>query len=131
PVEVTLVRYGQYLLEERKLAATTARLYVYLVRPFVSARLSPDGLTADWATLRAADMIEFVVARTPQQSRGTAKLAVTALRSLLGFLHVQGHIAGSLTGAVPSVARWRLAGLPKGLSPRELRALFAFCDRRT
>ena len=131
PVEVTLERYGQYLLEERRLAATTARLYVYLVRPFVSAMLSPNGLTADWATLRAADVIEFVVARTPQQSRGTAKLTVTALRSLLGFLHVQGHIAGSLTSAVPSVASWRLAGLPKGLSPRELRVLFASCDRRT
>src|SRR5262249_11654740 len=123
PVEVMLERYGQYLVQERRLAATTARLYVYWVRPFVSATLSPDGLTPDWATLRAADVIDFVVARTPQQSRGTAKLTVTALRSLLGFLHVEGHIAGSLTGAVPSVASWRLAGLPKGLSLRELRAL--------
>jgi site-specific recombinase XerD len=131
PVEATLERYGQYLLHERRLAATTARLYVYLVRPFVSATLSPDGLTPDWATLRATDVIDFVVARTPQQSRGTAKLTVTALRSLLGFLHVEGHIARSLTGAVPTVARWRLAGLPKGLSLRELRALFASCDRRT
>jgi site-specific recombinase XerD len=131
PVEGTLERYCQYLLHERRLAATTARLYVYLVRPFVSARLSPDGLTLDWATLRAADVIDFVVARTPQQSRGTAKLTVTALRSLLSVLHVEGHVAGSLTGAVPSVASWRLAGLPKGLSPRELRALFVSCDRRT
>jgi site-specific recombinase XerD len=131
PVEVTLDRYGQYLLQERRLAATTARLYVYLVRQFVSDTLSPNGLTRDWATLRAADVIDFVVARTPQQSRGTAKLTVTALRSLLSFLHVEGHIAESLTGAVPSVASWRLAGLPKGLSSRELRALFASCDRRT
>jgi hypothetical protein len=42
PVESTLEHYCQYLLHERRLAATTARLYVYLVRPFVSARLSPD-----------------------------------------------------------------------------------------
>jgi hypothetical protein len=41
-VESTLEHYCQYLLHERRLAATTARLYVYLVRPFVSARLSPD-----------------------------------------------------------------------------------------
>jgi integrase/recombinase XerD len=131
PVEVTLERYRQYLLQERRLAATTARLYVYLVRPFVSATVSPDSLTPDWTTLRAADVIDFVVARTPQRSRGTAKLTVTALRSLLNFLHVEGHITGSLTGAVPSVASWRLAGLPKGLNPREIRALFASCDRRT
>jgi site-specific recombinase XerD len=130
-VAATLERYRQYLLHERRLATTTARLYVYRVRPFVSATLSPNGLTQDWATLRAADVIDFVVARTPQQSRGTAKLTVTALRSLLGFLHVEGHIAESLTGGVPSVARWRLAGLPQGLSPRDLRALLASCDRRT
>jgi site-specific recombinase XerD len=72
-----------------------------------------------------------LLTRTPQQSRGTAKLTVTALRSLLNFLHLEGDIAGSLADAVPSVASWRLAGLPKGLSPRELRALVASCDRRT
>jgi integrase/recombinase XerD len=46
PVAVTLERYRQYLRQERGLEATTARLYVHLVRPFVSARLSPDGLTS-------------------------------------------------------------------------------------
>jgi site-specific recombinase XerD len=130
PLERTLDRYREYLTRERGLVATTARLYLYLVRPFVSTRLAPDGLTIDWATLRAADVIDFVVARTPQQQRGVAKLTVTALRSFLGFLHVDGRIGRSLTGAVPSVAGWRLAGLPKGLTPSAVRALIASCDRR-
>jgi site-specific recombinase XerD len=52
------------------------------------------------------------------------------LRSFLSFLHVDGHIARSLTAAVPSVAGWRLAGLPKGLTPKDIQALFASCDRR-
>ena len=130
PVDVTLERYRQYLVHERGLEATTARLYVYLLRPFVSARMSPDGRSVDWPTLCAADVIDFVRVRTPQQSRGTAKLTVTALRSLLGFLHVDGQITRSLTGAVPSVAGWRLAGLPKGLAPKDVQALLASCDRR-
>jgi site-specific recombinase XerD len=130
PVEVMLDRYRQYLRRERGLVASTAGLYVYLVRPFVSGRLSLDGLTIEWGSLRAADVIGFVVARTPQQSRGAAKLTVTALRSLLGFLHLDGQIAHPLTGAVPSVAEWRLAALPKGLTPREIQALVASCDRR-
>src|SRR3954466_15911565 len=46
---------------------------------------------------------------------GASDLHVTALRSLLGFLHVDGVIAQSLAAAVPSVACRRLAGLPKGL----------------
>jgi integrase/recombinase XerD len=130
PVEETLECYRQYLTRERGLEATTARLYVHLVRPFVSTRTSPDGLTLDWASLRAADVIGFVVARTPHQSRGAAKLTVTALRSLLGFLHVDGRMTGSFTAAVPSVAGWRLAGLPKGLTPGDVQALLASCDRR-
>jgi integrase/recombinase XerD len=130
PVEEVLECYRQYLRRERGLEATTARLYVHLVRPFVSTRRSPDGLALDWASLRAADVIDFVVARTPQQSCGTAKLTVTAVRSLLGFLHVDGRITASLTGAVPSVAGWRLAGLPKGLTARSVQALLASCDRR-
>jgi integrase/recombinase XerD len=130
PVEKTLEWYRQYLTRERGLEATTARLYAHLVRPFVSTRISPDGLTLDWVSLRAADVIGFVVARTPQQSRGAAKLTVTALRSLLGVLHVDGRTTSSFTGAVPSVAGWRLAGLPKGLTPGDVQALLASCDRR-
>jgi site-specific recombinase XerD len=129
-VESTLERYREYLTRERGLVATTARLYLYLVRPFVSTRVAPDSFTLDWGALRAADVIGFVVARTPQQSRGVAKLMATALRSFLGFLHVDGRIAHSLTGAVPCVAGWRLAGLPKGLTPSAVRALVASCDRR-
>lgn len=131
PVDVAIARYREYLTKERGLTCATVRGYVDAVRPFLRARVSPDGLTLDWDSLRAADVSTFVVARTPTQSRGTATLTVTALRSLLGFLHVDGMIARPLAAAVPSVARWRLAGLPKGLDPAEIQALVGSCDRRT
>jgi integrase/recombinase XerD len=131
PVDVAIERYRQYLTKERGLQGVTARGYVDAIRPFLRGRVSPDGLTLDWDSLRAADVSAFVIARTPNQSRGAAKLTVTALRSLLGFLHVDGMIARPLTAAVPSVAGWRLAGLPKGLEPAEVQALFGSCDRRT
>jgi site-specific recombinase XerD len=131
PIEAVLARYRQYLLQERGLGQATARGYVDAVRPFVRERVHPDGLTLPWASLDAADVMAFVVRHTPNQSRGTAKLTVTALRSLLGFLHVEGLITRSLTAAVPSVAGWRLAGLPKALQPAQIHALLASCDRRT
>jgi len=73
----------------------------------------------------------FVLAECPRRSRGSAKLLVTALRSLLGFLHVDGVLAESLIRSVPSVAGWRLAGLPRGLEAGQARRLLAGCDRRT
>jgi integrase/recombinase XerD len=56
---------------------------------------------------------------------------VTALRSLLGYLHVEGLSARPLAHVVPSVAYWRLAGLPRGLDADQVRELLASCDRET
>ncbi len=131
PVDVLIEHYRQYLLSERGLSRATSRGYIDAIRPFVRTRVSPDGLALDWASVDAAAITAFVVSHTPNQSRGAAKLTVTALRALLRFLHVEGRITRPLTAAVPSVAGWRLAGLPKGLALAQVKALFASCDRRT
>src|ERR1017187_2593583 len=66
-----------------------------------------------------------------RRSRKSAKLLVSALRSLLGFWHVHGLIGRPLAGVVPSVAGWRLAGLPRALEADQVRALLDSCDRLT
>jgi integrase/recombinase XerD len=130
-VELMLERYRHYLTVERGLGGASACNYVNAVRPFLHGRLSSDGRDLDLKQLKQADVIAFVVARCPHQSRGAAAQTVTALRSLLGFLHVEGTIERGLSMAVPKVAAWRLAGLPKGLDPAQVRSLLASCDRRT
>lgn len=131
PVEVALARYRRYLLVERGLNAVTARVYVGAARPFLTGRVLPDGLGLDLGNLGAADVTAFVVARCPAQPRGAAKQTVTALRSLLVWLHVEGEIGRPLAAAVPAVAGWRLAGLPSGLEPGEVQGLLSACDRAT
>jgi len=131
PIESVLTRYRHYLIHERGLGGATARGYLDAVRPFVRRRITEDGLAVEWASVSAADVTAFVVDHTPHQSRGTAKLTVTALRSFLTFLHIDGLLTQSLTAAVPSVAGWRLAGIPKALQPAQVHALLASCDRRT
>lgn len=131
PVEEVLERYRNYLTVERGLGQATTRGYVDAVRPFLQGRVLPDGPALDLGHLAAADVIAFVVARCPHQSRGAAKLTVTALRSLLGFLHVDGAIGRSLASAVPSVVGRRLVGLPKGLEPDQVQRLLASRDSST
>jgi len=131
PIEVMLDRFQHYLTVERALVHTTAQLYLYMVRPFLRDHLSADGLSLDMNNLSAADVVAFTVTRCPQQSRGAAKLTVTALRSFLGFLHLDGLIRGSLVFAVPSAAGRRLVGLPKGLNSDQVQRLFASCDGST
>jgi integrase/recombinase XerD len=129
PVEEVLARFDCYLMVERGLAAGTIRGYVNAVRPFVTGRLRGDRL--DLAGLTAGDVSRFVVAVCPTRAPGPSKVIVTALRSLLGWLHVEGILAVSLSASVPSVASWRLAELPEPLGPGALRALLASCDRRS
>jgi len=124
-LDAMLDRFCRHLTVERALAAATARVYLDMVRPFLQGRLSTDGLALDVEHLTAADVLSFAVARCPRQSRGAAKLTVTALRSLLSFLHLDGIIARSLVSAVPSAAGRRLVGLPKGLDPDQVRRLLA------
>ena len=131
PVDVMLHRFWRYLTVERALAAVTARAYLDMVRPFVQGRFSADCRALNLERLTAADIISFVVSRCPRQSRGAAKLTVTALRSFLRFLHLDGVIEESLVSAVPSVAGRRLVGLPKGLAPDQVRRLLASCDDTT
>jgi site-specific recombinase XerD len=102
PTEELLARYRRYLLEARALADTTARGYADMVRPFV-ARRAVDG-QLDWASLRPADVTAFVRSASRGLSAGSAQLLTTALRSLLGYLHVEGLIRSPLGSAVPSVA---------------------------
>lgn len=129
PTEVLLARYCKYLLDARALAATTARGYVDMVRPFVATRVVNGEL--DWVGLKPADVTGFVLSTSHGRCIGSAKLAVTALRSLLGYLHVEGVISRPLAAVVPSVAGWRLAGLPRSLEPGEVQRLLEACDRRT
>ena len=126
PEDALLARYRRYLVTERGLAAETAADYASKVRPFLAAR-DDHGL----ACLTAAEVTAFIVATCPSMRKGTAKLTVTALRSLLGWLHVAGEIPAPLAWAVPAVASWRLAALPAPLEPAQIQAMADGCDTGT
>mgnify|MGYP001202705333 CR=1 FL=1 len=130
PREALLTRYHGYLISERGVRRSTASGYVNFARPFLHKREARDG-TLQLADLTARDITEFVVAEVPGRPMGSAKLIVTALRSLLRFLLVDGVLEQSLASAVPAVAGSRLAGLPRALESGQVRKLLASCDRST
>lgn len=127
-VELLLERYRDYLLVERGLVAGTARGYVDLVRPFVVSRCEENGVP-DFAGLTSSGVLSFVLSECERRPRRQAKLMVSALRSFLRYLHVEGLISGPLAHVVPSFAFWRLSGLPRGLDADKVHELLASCDR--
>jgi len=126
PATQLLERFREYQLTERGLAASTAELNVRLAAKFLDTRLRDDGELD--LCLDAASVNAFVVSWGSCWPRSAARM-VTALRSLLRFLHVDGVLDGPLT--VPSTAGWRLTGLPKALSSGQIVTLLAACDRST
>jgi integrase/recombinase XerD len=123
--DVLLDRYRGYLAVERGLAASTVRYYLDEARGFLAGR--ERGLGG----LSAAEVSGFVAAECRRRSTGSAKILVTALRSLLRFLVVEGLVMPGLQDAVPAVAGWRGGGLPKALPDGQVAALLAACDRGT
>lgn len=122
-VDVLLDRYRGYLAGERGLAASTVRYYLDEAREFLA------GWGGCLAGLTAAGVGGFVAAEVRRRSTGSTKILVTALRSLLRFLVLEGLVMPGLQDAVPSVAGWRGGGLPKALPEGQVAALLASCDR--
>jgi integrase/recombinase XerD len=127
-VDTLVCRYAKYLAAERGLAQATIVQNVRLVRPFLAGRMRDGGLELD--RLTAGDVTAFVLAVSRQRPAAVPRTA-TALRSLLRFLHTDGLTATALAEAVPTVARWTLAGLPKALTGDQVAALLAASDRGT
>lgn len=129
PAEVLVEEYSTYLERERGLAASSIERYLGTIRLFLSERERPDGL--DLAGLTAGDVTAFVVRQCRGRSAGSAKVLVTALRSLLRFLFLQGYTSCPLAQAVPTATGWADQGLPRGLDADAVAALLASCDRHS
>ncbi len=129
PLERLLQDYADYLVYERTLTASVVWQYSDSARRFLISRFAQRPLRLH--ELSAEDIIAFVLNYSRRHSIGTNKLLVTALRSFLRYLYLQGAVDRDLSGAVPAVAGWRLAGLPKGLSDAEVHQVLRTCDRRT
>lgn len=129
-VEELLTDFGRWLSTERAVAGETVRCYRVQARKFLAHLSTPVGRSL--AGLDAAAVTSYVVGHAAAaDSVWSAKAHVTALRSLLRFLHVHGWVGGPLVGAVPAVAGWRLASLPKGLPSVQVQALLDAHDLDT
>jgi integrase/recombinase XerD len=129
PVDALVEEFRGFLGGERGLASETVRCYGTHARAFLV--WLPKPLDVALADLSAGLVTGYVVEYCRGRNTESAKAMVTALRSLLRFLHVTGRVPGSLTGAVPAVASWRLAGLPRTLSGGQVEALIEGCDTDT
>lgn len=128
-IGLVLRDYQGYLEQDRGLSAAAVSNYLPLVQGFLAARFG--GKPLRWCEITPAEIAAFVTGYARCYSVGRAKLLVTALRSFLRFLRWRHDLPTDLAAAVPSVAQWRMAGVPKSLEPAKVQRLLESCDRET
>lgn len=129
PVDDLLARYRDYLRTERALTPGAVGQYLRFAVVFLSWPPLRQG--SGLADLTAGQVTTFVMASCRQLNASQAKLMVTALRSLLRFLHVTGRLTTGLVDAVPSVPGWRKVRLPQTVAADQITAILAGCDQRS
>lgn len=79
----------------------------------------------------AGSIRDFLIRRTRQSGKASAQKLVTSLRIFLRYLATQGKCKAALDQAVPAVAGWRLATLPRCLTAAEVERMVHTCDPRS
>lgn len=121
-VERVLQEYGTFLLADRGLARKTIENYCGYVRRFLAdADVESD---VQLASVKARQIADYLRKKAPKnRTTISAKHDVTALRSFLRFARSRGYIHGDLAAAVPSVAGWSMASIPRAMPADGVHAL--------
>lgn len=128
PAEQCAEHYAAYLRQDRALATSTIVAYRGFVISFLTARFGSGDVR--FADLTAVDVVTFVQRQAPRLHPKRAHVMTTALRSLLRYARSRGDITLDLTAAVPRVALWTMASVPRAIAPAHVRAVLTHCDRQ-
>ncbi len=130
-VDRVLQEYTSYLQEDRGLATATIENYASYVRHFLADISGGDDLRL--ASMHAGQIADYIRRNAPQdRTFASAKHIVTALRSFFSFARYRDYIRTDLAAAVPSVAGWSMASIPRAMPADCVRVLLeASKTRRT
>lgn len=121
--------FAAYLSNERGLAASTVGSHKLLSHRFLR-EVCPDGADG-FAALTPQIVIGYVERHALDGSADSGKAMCGVVRAFLRYLHLKGFISTALADCVPSIRRWRLAGLPTFLPPEKVQQVLDACDRTT
>ena len=125
-----LAQYLDFLRDQQGVSQATIvirRLAVRRFLRFIGRRVTPSQLRQ----LGAKRIHDYIIRHSSGLTRASRKHLTSSLRSFLRFAHVRGYLPHDLVDAVPVLATWRLAHLPRGLSWEQVQLLLKAPDRRT
>jgi integrase/recombinase XerD len=117
-----LLAFRQWMRQQRGTGDATLSNYSFHLRELLERFGKP--MQFDASMLRG-----LILEKSRSCGWAAAKASTTALRMFLRFLVANGKCAVGLEAAIPTLAHWRLATLPRYLQPEEVERLIASCDR--
>lgn len=119
---VLLVAFRRWMHQQRGTCERTLETYR---RPILDlfSRLGEDPAQFDAQSLR-----RFVLEISQQRGAGSVQTCTTAMRAFCRFLTAHGRCSPDLVAAIPTIAHWRLASLPRYLQPEEVERVIAACE---
>lgn len=119
------VEFCDWMRQHQGTRETTLETYR---RTIVDALSTLGTATHDF---NAAALRAFVLDRAGRHGRCQARVIITALRALVRYLMATGRCQAGLDAAIPSVAGWRLSGLPRYLPAADVERVLSACDTTT
>lgn len=114
--------YESYLHDDRGLAPATLENYTRVVRRFLTSCCGTGELRL--AFIHAIQITDYIRRHAPRdRTFASAKHIVTALRSFFRFARCHDYIQTDLAAAVPSVAGWSMASIPRAMPTECVRRL--------
>ncbi len=129
PIDAVVEQYGIHLCRVCGLSDATCEFRIKYARDFLSKRFGQND--PRWSVLRPADVHSYVTNYSRRYGTASIQVVASSLRSLLRYLQYRGWCEASLVAAVPRIANWKLASLPKALTDNQLREFLATFDRCT
>ncbi len=129
PIGAEIAKFEDYLLTTCGLAENTVLYRTRYVKEFLERKFRERPLK--FADLSPLDIIEFVSERSRSYKALSTKVVASSLRSYMRFLRLRGEINRDLSAAVPAIAAWKHAHLPRILSDEQISRFFSSFDRST
>ena len=122
PVPALITDFVAWFRMHRGVTPPTLRMYAR------GAAAVLDALSADVAAWTPHAVRAFLLDRAGHGGAESTQKLITALRAFLRYLAFRGAARSDLALAVPAIAHWRLASLPRCLSAAELDRLLTACE---
>jgi integrase/recombinase XerD len=119
-------RFNHYLTQVCGLKPATCHDRILHIRAFILDRFAAGNIRMN--RLKSADVIGFINKYTERWTASSKRHACNSLRSYFRFKALHGEGTAGLSAAIPMVAQWRLAQLPKGISVDETNRLLKAFD---